>query len=265
MKVTHAFPCAALLIGLAWAVESTSAKPPASPAKDNTQKPSAAPSPAPTPDPGANALARWLARVPAENEAIPLPLAEVVAAAAGKKVNAFDPADLFDAAALTRIGGALDGILPRMNRLDSAAHASTALGIDAVADRFTDELRVALQIPPPADHDGPGRSYPALKWKETGTGGIYYLPLPPLKPGDPKATVCTGAPPDVTLRVDADGCFLLVGIEYDTRPDRSLAFLNWQVVDLAKVKVRFVPSFQARGLEVFRPSSVLTDGRKGRD
>ncbi len=242
------------------------AKPPGATTRDNGKPSSPSPTPGSPAEPGAGVgLARWLALTPSGADAIALPFAEIVSAATGRRVVPFDAANAADAAALARAGAALDAILPRMNRPDSPAHA--AAGMQAVAARFEDELRGTLLSPPTtAGSDTVAHGYPAWTWTDPATGKAYYFAVA-LYPtgGDPAATALTFSPGDAAARMTADGCCLLVGIEHNGKPGHDLAFLNWQVLDLAKVKVRFAPVFQATAQEALQPGAVLTDGRKGRD
>ena len=82
--------------------------------------------------------------------------------------------------------------------------------------------------------------------------------------GDPAGDALAFSPAAAS-RLPADGCCLLVGIEQNGKPGREIAFLNWEVLDLARLTVRFRPVFQAARHDALRPGAVLTDGRKGRD
>ena len=266
MKIPALLAPVALCVAAVLAATLISAKPPAAPRKE-------VPGPTPTPpassDPAAAlALARWLVQADGGPDPILLPFAQVVRAASGRNVLAFDAANPADAAALAKIGAALDGLVPRMNRPESTAHAAAVLG-DAivVAGRFEDELRTALGVAPaPPEENSGERSYPAFLLADTAHGRNYYLAAT-LYPsgGDPAGNALAFAPDVAAGRVPADGCCLLVGIEHNGKPGRDIAFLNWEVLDLARLQVRFRPVFQAAPRDALQPSAVLTDGRKGRD
>ena len=254
-------------LGLAAVLAATliSAKPPAAPRKD---APGPTPSPAVTADPAAElALARWLVQADGAPDPILLPFAQVVRAATGKAVPPFDATNPADAAMLAKIGTALDGLLPRLNRPDSSAHATALLGdADVVAACFEDELRTALGAAAVTAKEPPaGRSYPAFSVTDAAHGKNYYLAVT-LYPtgGDPAGEALTFSP-GAASRLPADGCCLLVGIEQNGKPGREIAFLNWEVLDLARLTVRFRPVFQATKGDALQPGAVLTDGRKGRD
>ena len=256
-----------VVLGVAAVLVTTliSAKPPAAPRKET---PGPAPTPATAGDPASElALARWLVQADGMPDPILLPFAQVVRAATGKAVPPFDAANPADAAMLAKISTVLDGLLPRLNRPDSSAHTAALVGdVDVVASCFEDELRTALGASPAsAGEPLSGRSYPAFFLADAAHGKNYYLaatlyPTGAVPTGDALA-FCPGA----ASRVPTDGCCLLVGIEQNGKPGREIAFLNWEVLDLARLQVRFRPLFHATRHDALQPGAVLTDGRKGRD
>ena len=110
------------------------------------------------------------------------------------------------------------------------------------------------------------RGYPACRFSDASSGRTYYLAVT-LFPsgGDPAGDALTFAPETAGSRIPADGCCLLVGIEQNGKPGRDIAFLNWEVLDLSRLPVRYRPVFQASRHAALLPAAVLTDGRKGRD
>ena len=70
---------------------------------------------------------------------------------------------------------------------------------------------------------------------------------------------------DLAGQITADGPCLLVGIEHNGKTGRDVAFLNWEIIDLARVSLRCAVTFEtdADGLHV--PGATLGDGRRGRD
>ena len=255
------------LLGVAAVLVATliSAKPPPAPRKET---PGPSPTPAAAGDPASGlALARWLVQADGAPDPILLPFAQVVRAATGKAVPALDAANPADAAMLAKIGGALDGLLPRLNRPDSSAHAAALVGDAAVvAACFEDELRTALGASPlPAEEPLAGRSYPAFFLADPAKGKNYYLAVTLYASGGDPTGDAFAFSPGAASRLPADGCCLLVGIEGNGKPGRDIAFLNWEVLDLARLTVRFRPVFQATRHDALQPGAVLSDGRKGRD
>ena len=173
-------PSFILTLGLAVFLAATliSAKPPAA-----TRQETAAPTPATaasdgSADPGTElALARWLVAPSGTPGAIVLAFPQVVRAISDKAVLPFDTGNPADAAALAKIGAALDLILPKMNRAESPARAAAAFGdASAVAARFEDELRTALGAAPAVSGENSSdRSYPAFRLADSAAGRTYYL------------------------------------------------------------------------------------------
>ena len=78
----------------------------------------------------------------------------------------------------------------------------------------------------------------------------------------PRAPFRSGRrPPQIT----ADGCCLLVGIEYNGKLGGDIAFLNWDVVDVANVPVRVAVTFEADAARRLPSRRDADDGRKGSD
>ena len=245
-----------------------SGKPPGAGTLDPAKKtpPAATSSPTPaqaTENSPALALARWLIQAPSGGDAIALPFTQVFSAASGKHVLPFDPGNPADKETLAKIGGALDAILPILNRTDSPARNIPAFGtLRDVAARFDGELLARLLNPTdkPVQLSG---SYPAFSYTEPKSTRVYYLGTTLFQTGDDPAPSLNFDP--LARGQDADGVFLLVGIEHNGKSGGDITFLNWQVLDMAKLKVHFAPNFQTNSRAALQQGTVLTDGRKGRD
>jgi hypothetical protein len=250
-----------------WCIAPLAAKPP--PRKET-------PSPTPPPltsqaageDETEMALARWLVQSDASPAGVRIGFSQLVLAATGRRVLPFEPTKPAMAAMLAKIGAALDTLLPRLNQPESSAHAAASLGDDAaVVARIDEELRNALgtATPEPAAAASPG-AYPAVRLADDASGQSYYLGATLFLPGaHPEGAGLCIIPDTCARRMPADGCCLLVGIEQNGKRGKDLAFLNWEIVDLSRIKLRFTPAFRATTQDALPPSAVLTDGRKGRD
>lgn len=261
------FLCAAALLG----------KPPAT--KD--PRPSSSPTPTAAPDNArVNPTAAWLLQQDGGKDAITLPLGEVLHALTHQPILPFDPANPDDAAFLTRLGGVMDHVLPRMNRPDSPARtASRAAKVDEIAACFEDEIRSAAHDTPgftPQDTPNAltcGRGYPSVHLVDAKSGKHYYLAValyPEGKREDATRTDYIGEAIRILQRqavrqIIAGGCCLLVGVEHHGSLGGDVSFLNWDVTDATTVPVRAAITFQADSGDVYHPGAVLTDGRKGRD
>lgn len=257
-----------------------SAKPPA---PKEAHKPAAIPTPAVTPDDTSiDPLIRWLLEQDGQPRAITLPLGQIIHAATGKRVVPFDAANPADTAFLAKLGAIMDRVLPRQNRPDSTAHAAARLDeTDEIAARFEDEIRAAacsdsgafvIEADAP-NADLPTRGYPALRLQDATTRKEYYLAVTLYPTGKrEEATRNPGRgralrfdPAAAVQQIPEDGCYLLVGVEHNGKKGNDIAFLNWDVVDVANLPVRMAVTFDAAGADVYHPGAVLTDGRKGSD
>ena len=228
-------------------------------------KPPKKPDPSPMPTPalaaaGAPAsFVHWLLLQNGGPDAVSLPLADVIQAATGKRVLPIDPGNPADAAVIARIGGVMDRILPGMNKPDSPAHAVGRL--EEVAAFFEDALG-AFNATATV-----GSGFPAVRLGDPTSGKSYYLgvTLYPTGGRDAAVRALRLDPVAAAGRMPEDGACLLVGIEYNGKAGKEIAFLNWELLDLAKLPVHMATVFDASQGEAHPPGAVLNDGRKGRD
>ena len=229
------------------------------------------PAAAPQPD-TANPTARWLLQQNGQDDAITLPLREVIHAATGKNVLPFDPTDPADKAFLARLGGVMDKVLPRINRPDSAPQTISRLyASDEIATQIENEITTVYSPGQSAGDRVTNRGYPDFHLLGPSGGKPYYLTVV-LHGPDARKSAWRSIAPSAAFRVDPaagtigiDGCCLLIGIEYEMKPDATLSFLNWDIVDVSNVPIRAAITFEASGADVYHPGAVLTDGRKGTD
>lgn len=218
-----------------------------------THKPAATPPPAPLPSATpANAFA--------------LPLGQVIHAATGKNVLPFDAANPADAAFLVKLGAVMDRVLPRMNKA-----AARPVDTDEIAARFEEEILAAVHDVPSlssGEPSGPAsRGFPAVRLTDAASGKTYYLAVtlyPAGKRGETGRSLVF-FPGDGGPQITADGGCLLVGIEHNGKTGAEMAFLNWDVTDVATLPVHVAVTFEGDAGDVYHPGAVLTDGRKGSD
>ena len=247
------------------------------PAKKSTPEPTPAPTPTPAAEPSTppNSLARWLLQQNGGKDAITLPLADVVRAATGKNILPIDPASPADAAVIAKLGGVMDRVLPGMNKPESPAHVVGRT--DEVVAFFEDAVRAfAATVPgfscpePAADAAFPARaagSFPSVRVLDSASGKSYYLGVTLYLTGGRDAAVraLRFHPGEASARYTEDGVCLLISIEFNGKTGKEIAFLNWELIDLAKLPVHLVTTFEANQGDTHPPGTILTDGRKGRD
>ena len=246
------------VVGCCLSVVTSSAKPPRKSSPEPVSAATPAPSPASSPGPASDTLARWLLLQNGSKDAIGLSLAEVIRAATGKNVLPVDPANSADAAMIVKIGGVMDRILPGMNRPESPAHVVSRL--DEVTAFFEDAL---------GSFNGTSAAggFPAVRLVDAASGKSYYLgvTLYPTGGRDAAVRALRFDPAEAAGRLTEDGACLLVGIEYNGKTGKEIAFLNWELIDLSRLPVHLATVFDASQTDTHPPGTVLTDGRKGRD
>ena len=263
-------PSFLVLLLCALSTATLPARPPASPAKKSAPEPTPTATPGP---PAADALARWLLQQNGGPAAITLPLAQVIHAATGKNVLPIDPGNPVDAAVIAKLGNVMDRLLPGMNKPESPAHVVGRM--DEVTAFFEDALRAfiptvaGLSCPAPADDPAAGAGgFPCVRVVDSASGKSFYLGVTLYPTGGREGAVRAlhFHPAEAAARLTEDGACLLVGVEHNGKTGREIAFLNWELLDLAKLPVHVVTTFEATQADVHPPgAAVLNDGRKGRD
>ena len=254
------------------------AKPPVAPRNlPASVQPAAGPVPDRVPAAGPGPWLRWMLEQDGGASAVAVTWPEMLQAASGHQVVPFEAADPADAATATKIGSVLDALLPRLNRPDGPVRSARRLAL--VPSLVEDELQTALSamaglLCEPALGSTAGSlgdrgagTYPALKLTDQTSHRTYYLgvafyptgqresasPLLQIDPASAASSMATG------------GTCLLVCLEHNNKSGGDLAFLNWELIDLAAGKVRVRTSFQARTNELLLPAATIGDGRRGRD
>ena len=225
------------------------------------------------PPESAATLARWLLLQNGGQDAPVIPLVQVLQAAAGKAALPVDRSNPTDAAVINRLGGLLDGVLPSMNKPESAAHE--ARDTEQLTAAFEQALSGKLGECPdfvvaPNPETAPPRrtgSYPVFRCTDKASGKSYYLgvTLSPAGARDSVAPALRIEPESVAHVFTTDGACLLVAIESNGKLGKDAAFLNWELLDLTKLPVRAAITFTAAQDVVHAPDALLNDGRKGRD
>ncbi len=266
MKANHRLTLNLALLAMVVSAASARAKPPP-PAKEERK---ASPSPVTSDGSSAPSLLRWLLLQNGGPDAASVGWPELVRATTGTQVFALDPANAAEATTVLKLGASLDALLPRLNRPDGAWRAATTAGL---ACFIGEELRTSLVGVPGtnvenlADPTQPGPPYPGLRWVDAASGRTFYLGVALYPTGERAGTLraLRLEPAEAARRIKADGCCLLAAIEHNGKSGRELAFLNWELIDLAKISLRCAVTFEADQNALHAAGATVTDGRKGRD
>jgi hypothetical protein len=195
-----------------------------------------------------------------------VPLREVIAAAAGKRVLDFEPGTVpADAAARDHIRAAAEKLLVFLNAPESPARGLRR--INEASRHAEDKLCALLNAggftcePAPTTSGAVQRSgYPDLRLVHRDSGHVYYLDPKLYEASAEQSTLRTFyyEPKELTGKIGADACHLLLGLAHDGK-DGAWHFQSWRLVDLYEFRVRLKAEFQASNKDLY--SDGLTVAR----
>ncbi len=199
-----------------------------------------------------------------------IPFAEVIFDATGKRVLPVNPKDEVDQRVIKQISGACDDIIKQVNRPDSTIQ--NVPRINEVSSHFEKNLRQQLNAGSRLKCDFPrtaeGRmqyaGYPDLRIVDVASKRVFYL--------DPKLYVAGSRessfrafyfePKVATNKVRDDAVHLVVGFEHEPREKNGAwKFTRWDLVDLARFKVKLKAEFQGSNRDMYRPEGIVASGR----
>ena len=199
-----------------------------------------------------------------------IPFAEVIKATTGNQVLPFDLKSEADRELLSKIGGALDEVIQRMNATNSIAQKQRR--INEVSSHFENEMKAVLNETPGFSCDFPHLAsgkiqrsgYPDLRLVDKKSGRIIYL--------DPKLYEATSRnsslrtfyfePKTETNKVLEDAHHLIVGFAHDGKKSGQWKFLSWELVDLSHFKVRLKAEFQGSNHDLYQDAAIVGSSRK---
>lgn len=199
-----------------------------------------------------------------------IPFAQVVEATTGKRIIAFDPKSETDKELLGKIGAAMDEVIRRMNATNSVAQKQKR--INEVSSHFENEMKSVLNDTPGFSCDFPHLAsgkvqrsgYPDLRLVDKKTGRIIYMD-PKLYAQGSRASSFRSfyfEPKTDTNKILDDAYHLIVGFEHDGRKSGQWKFLNWELVDLARFKVRLKAEFQGSNRDLYQDAAIV--GKSGK-
>jgi len=195
-----------------------------------------------------------------------VPFGEVIFGTTGRRVLALDLTRAADRKLIAQIGGALDQVLRELNDVNHPAHAERR--INEVSAHFEKALRAALNERSGWACDYPrnaaGRvqraGYPDLRLVERESGRVVYLDPKLFERGNRASKLRTFyyAPKTETNKVLEDAHHLLVGFEHTGKTNGHWQFQGWELVDLARFKVRLKAEFQGSNHDLYRPETIVS-------
>jgi hypothetical protein len=196
-----------------------------------------------------------------------IPFAEVIADATGRKVLPFDPKNEIDERVLKAISSACDATLKQLNAPDSPIQKVER--INEVSSYFEDTLRELLNIAAGVRCDFPATAegkvqrsgYPDLRIVDLASKRVFYLDAKLIAAGSRDSSFRTFyfEPKVATNKVRDDAVHLIAGFEHAPRgiTNALWKFTRWDIVDLARFKVRLKAEFQASNADIYRPDAIV--------
>lgn len=194
---------------------------------------------------------------------------EVILAATGKKVLAFDPKSEADQRVMKSLTAALDQAVVRMNSPD---HAIQNVGrINEMSSHVEDLLRELLNhdnlscdLPRTAEGHIQRSGYPDLRIVDKQSARIYYLDPKLYAAGSRVSSFRTFyfEPKIATNKVREDAVHLLVGFEHEAKTGGRWIFTRWDLVDLSHFKVRLKAEFQGSNRDIYKPEAIIGTSAK---
>jgi hypothetical protein len=202
-----------------------------------------------------------------------IPFAEVIADATGKKVLPVDVKNEVDERVVNAIAAACDETIRHLNAPQSPIQKVER--INEVSSYFEDVLRELLNSTAGLRCDfprtGEGKiqrsGYPDLRVVDVASKRVFYLDAKVIAAGSRNSTFRTFyfEPKVATNKVRDDAVHLIAGFEHEPRAAAANAlwkFTHWDIVDLARFKVKLKAEFQASNADIYRPEAIVATSGK---
>ncbi len=199
-----------------------------------------------------------------------IPFAKVIEDTTGRKVLAIDPMNVTDQRILKQIGSALDEVVRQLNQPESAIQDIPR--INEASGHFEELMRKLLNSAPglrcdfPRTAEGPAQrsGYPDLRVVDLETKRVYYLDPKLYAAGSRESSFRTFyfEPKKKTNKVLDDAVHLVAGFEHAPRKDGGRKFTRWDLVDLARFRVRLKAEFQGSNRDLYRPEAIVGTSAK---
>ena len=199
-----------------------------------------------------------------------IPFAEVILDTTGKHVLAVDAKNETDQRVIKQISTACDETMKKMNTLDSVIQR--ILRINEVSGHFEDTLRELLNSTPGLTCDFPHTAqdrvmrsgYPDLRIADVASKRVFYLDAKLYAAGSRDSSFRTFyfEPKIATNKVRDDAVHFIVGFEHEPRGKNGRwKFTRWDLVDLARFKVKMKAEFQGSNHDMYHPEAIVASGR----
>jgi hypothetical protein len=189
----------------------------------------------------------------------------------GKRVLPVNPKSEVDQRVVKAISAACDETVKKLNAAGSAIQITTR--INEVSSHFEDALRELLNAEPGLSCDLPrtaqGRvmrsGYPDLRIVDLSSKRVFYLDPKLYAVGSRDSSFRTFyfEPKIATNKVRDDAVHFIVGFEHEPREKSGRwNFTRWDLVDLARFRVKLKAEFQGSNRDIYRPEAIVATSAK---
>jgi hypothetical protein len=197
-----------------------------------------------------------------------VPFRDVILATSGKQVIPIGKTDADDQRVLAQIGTIATQTLAEMNAPESKTRGVRR--VNEMSSPFENALQKWLNAVPGLACDFPKTAagkyhrsgYPDLRLFDHGTKRVYYLDPKLYAKGSRTSSFRAFyfEPKRETNKVTDDARHLIIGIEHERRPDGTVKFTRWELIDLSGFRVKLKAEFEGSNADMYRRDAVVGSG-----
>jgi len=198
-----------------------------------------------------------------------IPFGEVVEANAGKKLLPINRRSSTDRRLVSQITAALQQVMKRVAEPDHDAHKQRR--INEVSKYFEETLLEELnqidgfscEYPKTAEGKSQRSGYPDLRLSDKKSGRVVYLDPKLFQAKSRGSSLRTFyfTPKVETNKILDDAHHLLVGFPHEGKVAGVWKFTGWELVDLARFRVRLKAEFQGRNRDIYKDENIIAVGK----
>ena len=190
---------------------------------------------------------------------------DVILAATGRKVLAYDPNSEADQRVIKVLSAALDHARSQMNAPGSAIQKVARINeVSSHVEALLRELlnassELTCDYPQTAEGHVQRSGYPDLRIVDNKTGRVYYLDPKLYAAGSRESSFRTFyfEPKIATNKVREDAVHFLAGFEHEAKGAGRWTFSRWDLVDLSRFKVRLKAEFQGSNRDIYKSEAII--------
>jgi hypothetical protein len=192
---------------------------------------------------------------------------QVVKSSTGHDVLAFDKESQAHQSILAAIQKAIKESIITLNQANSPIkklrriNEASRYFEELVLEKLAADPNLNCTIPKNTQGKAQRSGYPDMRIEHIASKTVFYLDPKLFEKKSRASSLRTFyfAPKTRTMKIQDDAVHLLLGISHDG-VDGDWTFLNWELVDLSKFKVRLKAEFQASNKDLYRKGNIIGSG-----